>query len=90
MGFKYFAFVFILASIYCHCSSTHYCSLRKKFLYSELFWWAFFPHFLAFGLITERYEIFLRIQCGKMRSRVTPNTDTFYAVVLALINVMHN
>ena len=83
MGFKYFliiatylffhvfdfAFVFILASICCHCSSTHYCSLRKKCPYSELLWWAFFPHFPAFGLITERYKVSLRIQCGKMREK---------------------
>ena len=43
-------------------------------------------HFPTFGLNTERYSIgysvSLRIQleCGKMRNRVTPNTDTFYAV----------
>ena len=43
---------------------------------------AFFPHFPAFGLNTERYSIYLRIhsKCGKMRSRITPNMDTFYAV----------
>ena len=42
----------------------------------------FGPHFPAFGLNTERYGVCLRIQseCGKMRSRITPNTDTFYAV----------
>ena len=51
------------------------------------------PHFSAFGLNTERYSVSLRIQseCGKMRTlfmqchchwkcRITPNTDTFYAV----------
>ena len=40
------------------------------------------PHFPAFGLNTERYGVSLRIQseCGKMRTRITPNTDTFYAV----------
>ena len=40
------------------------------------------PHFLAFGLNTERYEASLRIQseCRKMRTRITPNTDTFHAV----------
>ena len=42
------------------------------------------PHFPAFGLNTERYSVSLRIQseCGKMRTRITPNTDTFYAVQL--------
>ena len=40
------------------------------------------PHFPAFELNTERYSVSLRIQseCGKMRPRITPNTDTFYAV----------
>ena len=52
--------------------------------------WSFSgPHFPAFGLNTERtkyeemrYFVSLRIQseCGKTRTRRTPNTDTFYAV----------
>ena len=42
------------------------------------------PHFSAFGLTTERYRVSLRIQseCVKLRTRITPNTDTFYAVTL--------
>ena len=38
----------------------------------------------AFGLNTERYEASLRIQseCGKMLTRITPNTETFYAVIV--------
>ena len=41
------------------------------------------PHFSAFELNTERYGVSVRIQseCGKMRTRITPNTDTFYAVL---------
>ena len=41
-------------------------------------------HFPAFGLNTERDGVSLRIhsKCGKMRTRITPNTDTFYAVNL--------
>ena len=41
------------------------------------------PHFPAFGLNTERYGVSLRIlsECGKMRTRITPNTDTFHAGV---------
>ena len=37
-------------------------------LYSELFWSEFFPHFLAFGLNTDRYFVSLRMhsKCGKM------------------------
>ena len=46
--------------------------------YSEIFWYAFSP----FGLNTEIYSVSLRIQSkyGKIRTRKTPNTDTFYAV----------
>ena len=42
------------------------------------------PHFPAFGLNTERYGVSLRTQseCGKMRTRITPKTDTFHAVIL--------
>ena len=41
------------------------------------------PYFPAFGLNTERYSVSLRIQseCGKIRTRITPNTDTFHAVL---------
>ena len=41
------------------------------------------PHFPAFGLNTERYGVSLRIQseCEKMRATITPNTDTFHAVL---------
>ena len=40
------------------------------------------PCLPAFGLNTERYSISLRIQskCGNMRTRITPNKDTFCAV----------
>ena len=46
-------------------------ALRKKRPYSELFWSAFFPHFSAFGLNTDKYSVSLRIQseCGEMRER---------------------
>ena len=39
------------------------------------------PHFPAFRLNTERYGVSLHIhsECGKMRTRITPNMDTFYA-----------
>ena len=46
--------------------------------YSEFFW----PFFPAFGLNMEKYSVSLLIQseCGKIRTRKTPNTDTFHAV----------
>ena len=41
-----------------------------------------YPNFPAFGLNTERYGVSIRIQfeCRKIQTRITPNTDTFYAV----------
>ena len=40
------------------------------------------PYFPTFGINAERYRISLRIysECGKMQTRITPNTDTFHAV----------
>ena len=56
--------------------------LRGKWPCSELFWSAFFPHFPAFGLNTERYSVSLSIQseCEKMRTRIIPNTDILHGV----------
>ena len=41
------------------------------------------PYFSEFGLNTERYGVSLRIQSEfeKIRTRITPNTDTFHAVL---------
>ena len=41
------------------------------------------PHFPAFGLNTERHGITkkdIQSESGIMRTRITPNTDTFYPV----------
>ena len=40
------------------------------------------PYFPVFGLNTEIYSVNLRIQseCGKIQTRKTQNTDTFYTV----------
>ena len=45
------------------------------------------PYFPTFGLNMERFRVFLCIQseCEKMRTRITPNTDTFYAVLGVLV-----
>ena len=42
------------------------------------------PYFPTFWLNTERYRVSLRIQseCGKIRTIITLNTDTFYAVAV--------
>ena len=45
--------------------------------------WSFSgPYFPTFALNTERYGASFRVQseCGKMRTRKTPNTDIFHAV----------
>ena len=46
------------------------------------------PHFPAFGLNAERYGVSLHIlcKCGKMPTRITPNTDKFYAVTTIVTN----
>ena len=40
------------------------------------------PYFPAFGLNTDTYSVSLHFQskCGKIRTRKTPNTDTFHAL----------
>ena len=40
------------------------------------------PHFPAFTLNTEKYRVSLRFhcKCGKMRNRITLNTEIVYAV----------
>ena len=45
-------------------------------------------YFPALGLNTERYFVSLRIQsqCGKMRTKITPNYDSFCAVCFFEIN----
>ena len=48
------------------------------------------PHFSSFRLNIERYFVSLCIQskCRKTRTRITPNTDTFYAV--HFVNIANN
>ena len=40
------------------------------------------PYFPAFGLNTERYResIHIQFECRKIRTKITPSTETFYAV----------
>ena len=48
-------------------------------------------YFPAFGLNTDRYGVSLRIQseCGKIRTRITPNTNTFHAVAIPFFEVLY-
>ena len=63
-------------------------TLRKKSPYSELLW----SVFSAFGLNTERYAVSLGIQseCRKIRTRITPNTDAFYVVLVPSLKQLWN
>ena len=38
------------------------------------------PHIPAFGLNTEN----IQSKCGKIQTKITPNTGTFYAVAVKL------
>ena len=46
------------------------------------------PYFHVFGLNLEIYKVSIRIQtkCVKIRSRITPTTDTFYTVQESMIS----
>ena len=52
-------------------------SLREKCPESELFWSAFSRIWTEYGEI-----LCIQSECGKMRFGITPNMDTFYAVVI--------
>ena len=76
---------FGILDVQCHCVK----SLRIR-SYSG-------PYFPTFRLHTKRYFASLRIQskCGKIRTRITPNTDIFYAVcssnhLFFLVNFSYN
>ena len=55
-------------------------TLRKKCPHSELFWSAFFQHYPL--LCISPNLVRMRENAGMMRTRITPNTDTFYAVLV--------
>ena len=50
-------------------------SLLEKCPYSELFWSVFSSIWTEYGEIRS-----IQSKCGKIRTSITPNTDTFYAV----------
>ena len=56
-------------------------SLHEKCPYSKLLW-------SVFSRLWTEYGVSVRIQseCEKMRTRITPNKDTFYAVYYCLVN----
>ena len=73
------------------------CSKVWKISLSILFWmmhniksvriWSHSDlHFPAFGLNMERYGVSLCVlsKCRKIRTRITPNMDTFHAVMVLM------
>ena len=74
---KYVARIILTEDILTHSRSD--CSHYEK---SVRIWSFSGPYFPAFGLNSERYSVYLRIQseCGNVRARKTPNKDTFHAV----------
>ena len=48
------------------------------------------PYFPAFGENTEIYSVNLRIhsECGAIRTRKTPNTDTFHAMQFCMSHIV--
>ena len=48
-------------------------------------------YFPAFGLNTERYSVYLHIhsECGKIRTRITPNMNTFMQCLWTTVSVIH-
>ena len=62
-------------------------SKHKHCIKSVHIWSCSGPHFPAVGLNTEPYIVSLRIQskCGKMQTRIAPNTDIFHALKLTAL-----
>ena len=58
--------------------------LSKKCPYSELFWSAFSRIWTEYGemLRISPYSVRMGENAGKMRTRITPNIDTLYVVIV--------
>ena len=50
--------------------------MREKCPYSKLIWYVFHRFQIEYGEIRS----ILQSECGRIRTRITPNRDTFYAV----------
>ena len=59
-----------------HVKSITHIALHKKRPYSKLFWSAFSHIWTEYGEIQSK--------CVKMRTRITPNTDTFHAMLISI------
>ena len=57
-------------------------TLHEKYPYSEFFWPVFSRIWTEYGKILH---IAPQSECGKIRTRKTPKTDTFHAVLMQLV-----
>ena len=82
-----FFILILLTFFHDNCANNFTDLFIKHFVKSVLIQSYSVPYFAAFGRNTERYGVYLRIQfeCEKIRTRITPNTDTFNAEKMVLI-----
>ena len=57
-------------------------TLRKKYAYSELLWSSFSRIRFEYEEKEIRRIFLIQSECRKMRTRINPNTDTFYTVLI--------
>ena len=59
--------------------SRHYHCMKRALI--QIYSGTYFP---AFGLNMDKYSIslYIRSECGKIRTWITPNTDTFHVVYI--------
>ena len=83
----FYAVLLVFYRFIYHQNLINYFALAEKkvecrYCVESLLIWSYSgPHFTVFGLNAERYSLSLPIQseCGKIRTTIAPNTDTFYA-----------
>ena len=61
-------------------------SLCEKCSYLGLFWSAFSSIRTEFSYLKIRISLHIQSECGKMRTRITPNTDTFYIMSISVLD----
>ena len=80
---------YIRQSQYIKISHQFFQEIHIKHCVKSVCIWSFSgPYFPAFGLNRERCSVSLRIdsKCGKLQTRITPNTDSFDTAQWAAIN----
>ena len=65
-------------------------SLLKACPYSEFFWSVFLRIRTEYGEIQSISPLRIQSECGKIRTRQTPNTDNFQAIYFVSIFALYN